>query len=76
MVPWVSFWRPWGSLGVPRGPQEVPRVLGQEPKGTEDKEGSLGVSGETSGGSLGRSSLSGAVLRSSPGVQMLIFDLF
>ena len=50
VVPWVSFWRPWGRLRVLR---RLQRVLGEEPNATETTEGSLGVSGEGSGGSLG-----------------------
>ena len=61
--PWASFRNPWGPWwflgcsfgvpGVPRGPQEAPGLLVEGPNGTENREGSLGVSGEGSGGCLG-----------------------
>ena len=52
--PWWSlgwpFGGPWVSLGVPR---EVSGVLGEKPGGTENAEGSLGVSGGLLGGPWG-----------------------
>ena len=65
MVPWCRFGGPWGSLG---GPQGVPGVLGEGPKGTENTKGSLGASGGCPGGPLGRFWSFGVVLGSSPGV--------
>ena len=58
--PFVIPVGPWWSLGcpfgVPGGPQGVLRrsqeVLGEVPKGIENTEGSLGVSGLASGGPL------------------------
>ena len=58
--PFVGPGGPWWSLGcpfgVPGGPWGVLRrsqeVLGEAPKGIENTEGSLGVSGLASGGPL------------------------
>ena len=71
MVPWGFFLRPWGSLG---GSQDVPGVLGPEPKGTENTGSSLCL-GRALGGPWGDFGRLGWSLGPAQGVQMLICPL-